>query len=202
MVWLGRMIGSLALCAGAWLAGLVWFAAQIPSAPAPADAKAAAIVALTGGKGRLEEGFQRLAAGSAPVLFISGVGDDVRVIDLLRPLPDALQTRLRALPKSSIVLGHHARNTIGNAEETMRWLSRDPKSSILLVTSDYHMPRSLSEFSSLMPSLAITPVPVLADASERPWWSNDGSRELVLSEYHKFLASKIRHWLVLNTEQE
>ncbi len=202
MVWLWRMFGSLMLCAATWLAGLFWFASQIPDTQPPEQINAEAIVALTGGKGRIEEGLSRLAEGAAPILFISGVGDDVRVMDLIRPLPAPLQTALSALPAGSIELGRHARNTIGNAEETQRWLEKRPVRSILLVTSDYHMPRSLSEFQHLMPHIAITPVAILADDSERPWWRAQSSRQLVLSEYHKYLASKIRHWLVSKVEKE
>ena len=69
--------------------------------------------------------------------------------------------------------------------------------SILLVTSNYHLLRSVNEFEELMPGLNITPVPVISDDFNIDnWWQNAESRRLLLSEYHKYLASELRHWFV------
>jgi uncharacterized SAM-binding protein YcdF (DUF218 family) len=199
VIWLIRIVSCLFLCGFFWLASLLWYVSMMPSKPAASDMRAEAIVVLTGGKGRLEEGFRRLADGAAPMLFISGVGHEVRIGDLTRNLPDDLQKKLRTLPAKSIVLGNKARNTIGNAEETMAWLQDHPKTSVLLVTSHYHMPRSLSEFHALMPGLLVVPIPVVDDDFTNQWWRDDKSRELALSEYHKYVASKLRHWFMYAT---
>lgn len=196
MILMLRFFFCASLIAFLWIVGLLWYVAAMPNTPAPDDAHAEAIVVLTGGKGRLEEGFRRLASDAAPIMFVSGAGDDVRTGDLIRPLPPELQKKVRALGAPAIVLGYRARNTIGNAEETQSWLNQNPKKSILLVTSHYHMPRALSEFYSVMPDLHIIAAPVIADDFPESWWQDKNSRDLALSEYHKFIASKLRHFFV------
>ena len=73
------VIGVLAF---AWLVGLIRFASTIPDAPADMSKKAEAIVVLTGGSGRLDEGLKLLAEGHADQLFVSGVyqGLDVQAL--------------------------------------------------------------------------------------------------------------------------
>jgi uncharacterized SAM-binding protein YcdF (DUF218 family) len=177
-----------------WGAGLFWFLAQIPNTPSQKTQPAEAIVVLTGGSGRIEQGFRLLAAGSAPRLFITGAGDDVRVQDVLRQAPPEILTSLNP---THITLGKQAENTIGNAEETAVWLRANHANRIYLVTSSYHIPRSISEFKTLMPTLEILPSPVFTDDfSLTDWWKKEDSRALVFSEYHKYLASKLRHLLL------
>lgn len=189
---------------GVWLAGFVWFLQLIPTENnSPNDRRvdtADAIIVLTGGVGRLEYGLTLLAEKHAPVLFVSGAGENTSVPDLLHTLPDALQETLNTLPAGSIMLGHDAENTIGNAQETARWLAGTHYHHILLVTSNYHMPRSLVEFSALLPHITITPAPVFPDNLDLThWWQQSDDRMLLLSEYHKYLASKLRHWFVSAT---
>ncbi len=179
-----------------WSAGLMWFVAQIPAAAIAASARADAIVILTGGKGRLEYGLQLLAEGKGKALFITGVGNASRE-DLLRQAPSDTHDALMALPPEVIRLGHQAENTIGNAEETAHWISSKNIRSILLVTSNYHMPRAVSEFNAAVPGLTLIPAPVFPDNfNMNGWWQRDDDRDRLLTEYHKLLAGKLRHWLV------
>jgi len=65
--------------------------------------------------------------------------------------------------------------------------------SLRLVTANYHMRRSLLEFSALMPDFTIIPEPVLPGNFQREqWWRHPASRALVLSEYHKYIATWLR----------
>jgi uncharacterized SAM-binding protein YcdF (DUF218 family) len=89
-----------------------------------------------------------------------------------------------------------AENTIGNAAETVLWLNHEHYSSIRLVTSGYHMPRSVAEFQEVAPGLIIIPAPVFGEEFAQSWWRTEDGRALIFSEYHKYLASKFRHWLV------
>jgi uncharacterized SAM-binding protein YcdF (DUF218 family) len=191
-----QTFACMALCFLLWLGGLFWFVQGMPQQPLSRPAQADAIVVLTGGKGRLEEGFRLLAAQAAPRLFISGVGDEVGLADLFQPLPGELRAQVRKVSPAAISLGHRARNTIGNAEETREWLEGKPVRSILLVTSNYHMPRSINEFAEVLPQLSVIPAPVFSDEFPARWWEASGSRELALSEYHKFLAGSFRHWFL------
>lgn len=195
--WLRRTASCFLACIGVWLAGMFWFASQIPMQPADQVPAAEAIVVLTGGSGRLEYGFQLLAEGRGQALFVSGVYQASRP-ELLRKAPAEIQPVIFALPKAAITFGRQAENTIGNAEETANWVHEQKFRRILLVTSNYHMPRALAEFEVLMPEVTLLPAPVFPEEfALKGWWLlNAYTRDLVLSEYHKLLAGKLRHWLV------
>jgi uncharacterized SAM-binding protein YcdF (DUF218 family) len=190
---IGRIIACFLLCLTLWLTGLIWFIGQIPTQPAINPPQADAIVALTGGSGRLEYSLQLLTQGKGQELFISGVGEDITIEQLLRQVP--LHSTLTPEQLQHIALGHKAENTIGNAMETTRWLRQHGYHTILLVTSNYHMPRSLEEFTEAAPGMTIIPVPVFpGDFTLSDWWNDAASRTIMLSEYHKLIASKLRHW--------
>lgn len=191
-----RIVWCVLFCLSVWLAGLGWFVKQIPTQPTDPVPSADAIVALTGGDMRVERGLSLLAQGKGKVLFVSGVGTGVTADQLLHSV------RIHFTTKPNIVLGKEAVNTIGNAQETANWIRGTSYKSIVLVTSSYHMPRSISEFHELMPGIHITPAPVFTnDFDLAHWATHQESRELLLSEYHKYLASKLRHWFVLATQR-
>jgi len=187
------------LCFGLilWLVGLGWFMQQIQRPPAGEDqSKTDAIVVLTGGPGRLEFGVRLLIDGKADTLFVSGVGQSVTQRELLLQLPADLRAKIKN-PAGSIILGYEAENTIGNAQETAKWVKASQIGSIRLVTADYHMPRSLVEFSQAMPNLKLIPCPVTTEEfSAFEWWQNKESRSRLLSEYHKYIAGHFRHFLL------
>lgn len=193
---LRKILLSALVVFGVWLGGLLWFMMQIPTENEPLP-QADCIIVLTGSKGRLEYGLELLAQGKARVAFISGVGKDVTEGDLLHKAAPDVRKKIASLPADALVLGRDAENTIGNAEETARWAEKQKPVSLLLVTANYHMPRSVSEFQELLPQVKIIPAPVFADnLSLALWWLNADTRTLVLSEYHKYLASKLRHWML------
>lgn len=188
-----------------WLGGLLWFIEEIPVAQSHENdtVETDAIVVLTGGSNRLDYGLMLLAQDKGDKLFISGVHDKSTPEALLRHVTSPeLRAKLAEGGSGTIVLGHEAENTIGNAEETSRWLKNENYHSIRLVTANYHMPRSLVEFRYAIPDLLIVPEPVFPDDFKlSTWWMDTESRRLVLSEYHKFLACKLRHWIVSATRE-
>jgi len=174
-----------------WLSGFGWFLAQIPNKQSDLSENSAdAIVVLTGGSGRLEYGLKLLQENKAQIMFISGVGDNVKLGDLYR------NSRIGKKLAEKISLGHVARNTIGNAEETADWLSDKNYKKILLVTSDYHIPRASLEFAEILPNIIIIPAPVLVDDKTAD------EKGLTISEYNKYLASKLRHLFVSVMEKK
>jgi len=187
---------QLALVAAVlWIGGLVWFAGDIPREPGDDAAATDAIVVLTGGSMRLESGFQLLAAGKAKKLFVSGVYHGVQIAELLHTAgaPDTLAP--------DIVLGHDADNTRGNAIETAAFMHAQGFHSLRLVTSAYHMPRSLLEFSRVMPTMTIVPNPVFAEnVKQGQWWAWRGTLNLIVNEYDKYLAALIRPIFVHEAE--
>ena len=174
----------------AWLGGLVGFLRAIPARVVDSDSVTDAIVVLTGGSLRVQSGIALLAAGKGKKLLVSGVYQGVDVTELLRvsrQSPDAVAC--------CIVLGHAADNTLGNAEETAAWMRSENYRSLRLVTADYHMPRSLLEFTRLMPDLRIVANPVFPEASQERWWAHAAGVNLMLGEYSKYLFALARPYL-------
>lgn len=189
-----RAAWLLALTAGAlaaWAAGLFWFADRIPRRLEDPDRRTDAIVVLTGGSLRVETGFQLLAERKAEKLFVSGVEKGVPIDDLL-----ALYGLTAEDMKCCITLGYRAADTPGNALESAAWVRANRLRSVRLVTSSYHMPRSLLEFRGAMPDLEIAPHPVFSDrVLIDDWWRRPGTASLVVSEYNKYLLTAGRQAL-------
>lgn len=182
-----RRIGTVgaAVCL-LWLAGLAWFATPPPveARPVPTDA----IVVLTGGSARIQSGINLLRDGKGRKLFVSGVGHEVELADLLGVSGSGLDW-----VRCCIVLGHDADNTLGNAIETARWMRSQGFRSLRLVTSWYHMPRSLLEFIRAMPEIDIVAHPVYPDQIKHEhWWASRDSAALLAKEYSKYLAALLR----------
>ncbi|HAA91086.1 MAG TPA: YdcF family protein [Rhodospirillaceae bacterium] len=174
-----------------WVCGLLIFAQTLPDRVASPDAKTDAIVVLTGGSLRLESGLELLAEKRAQKLFVSGVhrGVDVRqLLHMSRHAPEAMEC--------CIALGYDADNTQGNALETAVWLKNEKYNSIRLVTSSYHMPRSLVEFHAAMPGVKIVAHPVFPKSFKaKEWWFWPGSTGLIVEEYNKFLIAYLRRMI-------
>ena len=77
---LGNLSIGLFMALGLWIIGLVKFDSVIPIVGETSKVQAQAIVVLTGGSGRLDEGLALLAEDPKAVLFVSGVyeGNEVR----------------------------------------------------------------------------------------------------------------------------
>ena len=176
--------------AALWLGGLVWFAEGIPDRVEDPGSLTDAVVVLTGGAGRLREGVDLLAGKQAKKLFVSGVyrGVDVQqILRVVRRRPGDLDC--------CMVLGHAADDTRGNALETARWMREEKFTSLRLVTSNYHMRRSLLEFRRAMPGLRIVPHPTFQPGfMANGWWNWPGTLQLVVTEYSKYLVALMRPW--------
>lgn len=185
--WTNLMFAAVFL-AGLWGIGLVRFVGDIPTRVDDPETRTEAIVVLTGGSGRVNEGLELLDRDLAARLFVSGVyhGLDVRtLLQLARRTPGDLEAR--------IGIGN-AVDTIENATETAAWVRRHGIQSVRLVTAAYHMPRSLLEFRYAMPGIKIIPNPVHPDHVKLDeWWAWPGTTALFVSEYNKFLMAWVRH---------
>lgn len=164
--------------------GLVRFAIPPPAKDngAPTDA----IVVLTGGRLRLRTGIELLRQEKARVLFISGVDGRVGLDAVLRSAGEETPKWLLCC----VVLGQKAENTSGNAIETAQWMRGQGFHSLRLVTSWWHMPRSLLDFERVMPDLEIVPYPVFPEhCDQQNWWSRWVMPFAVIVEYGKYLAA-------------
>ena len=192
---LGRLLGAFLLLFSIWLAGLIYFTTLIPDSVADSTTATDGIVVLTGGSARLRAGLQLLADGKARRLLISGVYHEASLADLLQTgeAPAGLSQQMK---DCCITVGYRAGNTLGNATEAAAWAVANDIHSLRLVTADYHMPRSLLEFSHALPGALIIPHPVFPeDVKSKDWWLWSGAAGQVISEYHKYLAALVRGWI-------
>jgi uncharacterized SAM-binding protein YcdF (DUF218 family) len=186
-----RSLSLVGLLPVLWLGGFALFAASSWSVSIDRASPTDAIVVLTGGKMRLETGLELLAAGKAGKLFVSGVNPAVDRDTLLRALGPAATREA-----CCIVLGHTADNTVGNALETAVWMRQEGYRSLRLVTSWYHMRRSLLEFGRAMPRVRVVAHPVFAPENEPEGWRGwVAAGQRVFAEYNKFLAAWLLPWV-------
>lgn len=178
----------LALAAVLFVAGFALFLRQIETGPPDDGIIADGIVVLTGGDSRVTEALRLLAAGSGQRLLISGVHPKTTAAMLRSLNPDAAR-----LFDCCIDLDRNARDTIENANETRRWLSRQGFRSVIVVTSSYHMPRGLVELRRALPDLKLVPYPVAPPKLPLDeWWAHPGTLRLLASEFVKYAASLSR----------
>ena len=184
-----RSIGvALTLISLAWLAGFIWFAETMPG-DTPTDVTPTdAIVVLTGGSERLGEGLKLLLQNRSAHLLVSGVNPGVTMDELLR-----VYHVDPARAPGDITIGYRAGNTQGNAEETAEWVAAHGFHSIRLVTANYHMRRSLLEFTHAMPGITIVPHPVFPDpVYPARWWRSPQAITVLAGEYTKYLLALVR----------
>lgn len=195
MSWLRGAI--LALMTAAVLTfgfGFFAFAQNVRAAHAPDPApEADAVVALTGGStDRLATGVRLLKEGHGRRLLISGVNPEVRDAELFRILHIDSD-----LAECCVDLGRAAADTLGNASEAAAWSRRNGFHRIILVTDDYHMPRSLAEMRLALPEVEFIPYPVETRWTSPALWRSDVSAAARLGgEYVKYLTIRSRAALI------
>lgn len=183
------MIGTAGVGLALATFGFFMFAGVVMRDPdATAAISADGIVVLTGAEFRIAEGARLLQAKRGKRLLISGVHPRVTRADLVR---------ITGLPTADldccVDVDTKALDTVGNAAETQGWIDRHGYESLILVTSNYHMPRSLAEFSRVMPRVRIEPhVVVPKSFPEQAWWLHPGTARILLSEYLKYLPAAAR----------
>jgi uncharacterized SAM-binding protein YcdF (DUF218 family) len=176
----------------AWAIGLWVFLKDLGQAPAPAaNPKADAVVVYTGiGGPRINAGMSLLDEGAAGRLLISGVNPEITREELARLWPGE-----PAAFECCVDLGWEAQTTVGNAKEVRDWVLSHKFDSLILVTSDYHMPRALLETRDQLPDVTITPYRVPSGyftVAGRPK-DREALRQLAI-EYSKFLAAYVKTW--------
>jgi uncharacterized SAM-binding protein YcdF (DUF218 family) len=179
-----RIVGGGLALGIMWIIGLVLFARFIPFASEPSFIPTDGMVIFTGGKTRVQTALSLFHQKTSKYLLISGANPD-------SPLRDIIGADSN---DPNITLGYKAADTLGNAEETAAWVKDNNINTLRLITSNYHMPRSLFELRHLLPDVYIIPEPVITDDfSDSAWWRNRHTLSLVMYEYNKFLFSAIRH---------
>ncbi len=149
--------------------------------------KTDAVIVLTGGKDhRIQAGVKLLELKWADRLFISGVNQDVKVQDILGSKEQDLYNLIH--------LGYMAQNTHTNALEINQWTQDHNVKSIILVTSFYHMPRSLLEMKGIKSNIKIIPHSIFPkDFNESTEWLHTKYAWHLFIEYHKFIATFVKN---------
>lgn len=184
------VLAGLLLCAGTVTLtfGYVRFASAIEAQEPGLVPRTDAIVVVTGGSQRIGDAIGLLGAERGSRLLISGVNEKTSREELAKLNPSS-----RELLTCCVDLDYRARNTIGNAIEARRWVRQHGFRSLLIVTSNYHMPRTLAEFAHAMPELRFVPHPVVTDQIDTSgWWNRWATVRLLVPEYGKYLVARLR----------
>ena len=187
--WIGFLTMTVALAGGLLLtAGFFWFAAQISGEEVTLERKADGIVALTGAASRIPDAIELLAAERGKRLLITGVHRATSASEIARltPLYSKFFTCCIDLDRSAL-------NTFGNALETKRWARDHDFTSLIVVTSNWHMPRAMAEIAHQLPDVTLIAYPVISEkVKTEPWWQNAGTARFLVAEYLKFLFALTR----------
>ena len=181
---------------------LVWWLAEplrLAEPARPADA----IVVFAGGvgeSGKAGEGYQERVkhaidlyrAGHAPrIIFSSGYTFVFHEADVMRELAVA-----HGVPASAIVLETTAANTFQYVLHVSRMLEQEQRTSILLVSSPYHMRRAVLTFHKIAPHLQVIPTP----APSNQFYAPEPGITLeqihgILHEYVGLLSYWLKGWI-------
>ncbi len=171
-----------------FIAGFLQFADTVASLQPPATPKADAIVVLTGGFQRIDQAVDLLKLGAGKRLLISGVHPSTTRSQIRRNTQSSAD-----LFKCCVDIGHAAIDTIGNATETSLWIRNRGYRTILVVTNNYHMPRSLLELRRARPETEFIAYPVVnSDLKTTNWLRNPLVLKAILLEYGKYSVATLR----------
>lgn len=145
--------------------------------------KISTVVVFSGTSKRLYTSLHFLAKNPINYLFISGVNQCVHPKYLISFFKKNKKN------KTTVNLGYKAQNTLENALETRDWLLKNNISSFYLVTSYYHMPRSLQLMKAALPHSTIIPLPVHPSKKPATFHAWIKKIQLLFFEYVKYLGS-------------
>jgi uncharacterized SAM-binding protein YcdF (DUF218 family) len=159
----------------------------------PETFQADGIVAMTGGADRINVALDLLDQDHSRRLLISGVHPKASAKALAR-----ITGHDDALFECCVDLDKRARNTIDNARETALWLERHGLSSLVIVTSHYHLPRTMVELRAVLPDAPLIGYPVMPEINAEDGFSRGLKRlRIIVLEYLKYLLAHARIALTL-----
>jgi uncharacterized SAM-binding protein YcdF (DUF218 family) len=187
--WIGFLTMTAAIVGGLVLTGgFFWFASRIAGEEVTLSRKADGIVALTGAASRIPDAIELLAAERGKRLLITGVHRATSATEIARltPLYSKYFTCCIDLDRSAL-------NTFGNALETRRWTREHGFNSLIVVTSNWHMPRAMAEIEHQLPDVTLIPYPVISEkVRSEPWWESLSTARFLVAEYLKYLFAVAR----------
>jgi uncharacterized SAM-binding protein YcdF (DUF218 family) len=184
-----KSVAAFLVVALIWFSGLLAFAHRVQQqTPAPPPTPGQGIVALTGANSneRISTAVGLLQEGYGRRVLISGVDRKASREDIRN-----VSRAVRRLYDCCVDLGFTAVDTVGNARETAGWAQTMRYDRLIVVTSDYHMPRAMLELNAVLRGSGVgaetyaVPTPSL---KARDWWRDPGAARLMTVEYCKYLA--------------
>lgn len=129
------------------------------------------VVVLTGGKDRIRyvlEIIKNSRNFKPKNIFISGVHQKTNLGAILAANMNVENIEwCEKVGRCRFILGKEARNTLENADEVDNWIRKNKVNKIVLVTSDYHMRRSVMVLKHKNPSIEIIPCAVLSHLDKK-----------------------------------
>lgn len=168
----------LILCLMVWGAAFASFLMHINTLSKTPLKTADAIVVLTGGPDRVNAGMDLLYNDVGSLLYISGVHPQTTRGDILKLWDGSPQNIC------CIYLDKQARDTYQNVRYSLDWADTKKVKKIIVVTSDFHLPRALSLFKAQTKDIDFIPFAV------------KGNKPLsyVAYEFTKYLYVRINIW--------
>ena len=184
--WLrATIVATLAMVFVGAAVGFVAFLSQLRGVEVKPARNADGIVVLTGGSSRVSDAMELLAAGYGKRLLISGVHPTSTASDISRTLPEN-----QSFMHCCVDLDRTAVSTRGNAAEARRWAEGRGFRSLIVVTSSYHIPRSMAELALAMPDKRLIAFPVSnPELHLASWWRDPDTFGLLVREYGKYLVA-------------
>jgi uncharacterized SAM-binding protein YcdF (DUF218 family) len=132
--------------------------------PSPPSVAADAVIVLSGGEGRIAAGFRAWRRGAGRDFCILGAGRGAKPSQLL---PEAHSLSAEAL--AQVRVEGWSENTLENAFSAKSIAEERKYASVILVTSDYHVPRAYYVFRRVLsPDVAISVIRVGAESGSPP----------------------------------
>ena len=192
------LVVLLAVAGGVAAGSFLHFTHVVRTSAPPALAQAApGAVVLTGGTGRVNAGIMLLAKGEAKRLLISGVNPRTTEAAIRRTVTGVADAdRLAELFTCCVQLGREAADTLGNAREARDWATARGLTRLVIVTSDYHMPRAMMELRRALPEAALTPWPVATPLIRADgWYADPAAWRRLFGEWARLVSARARDWL-------
>lgn len=183
---------------GVFIGGFVIFSDRVTTLDVPELAQPAdGIVVLTGGYSRIEGALDLLKSGHGKRLFISGVHYSTKRSELQRVTGGDPE-----LFECCVDIDRSALDTVGNAEESIKWATSRGYRRLIIVTNNYHIPRAMVELGRASQDIEFIPYPIVnTDLRQGDWISRGQVVRVLFVEYVKYVGALARSYLPENWSQ-
>ncbi len=146
------------------------------------------IIAYSNDRHTIAEAVKLLSRGKAKRLLISGSEARRQKSEIMRQIPSTVP-----LFNCCIDIGTQTTDIIANAKKAQQWARHHRFSTLLLVTENSHMPRTLLLTRKKMTPTKITAFSVIPKTFQNgSWWYNPATLAGLFGEYSKYILALIK----------